>query len=159
MSTLGLVILIAIGLCLQIILPVSGISVIPNVVLVLIIFCSTKMKLSPVLFVAIAAGIVSDRLFMGSIGLRPALYGLAVLAVAYARKMGLDFDNILNALLSVFIATVVFDLVMLVNRAIPKAYEWQLWGGIVLREGAINLVVLLAVIYIRSRLAGRQDYA
>jgi rod shape-determining protein MreD len=133
-------------------------DVLPNVMLVLIIYAGLICRVSDAVLMALVGGILLDLSSGVDFGLRMGFYILLGLLIAVLKQAGTDFENTAMVLAVTLAGTVLYDVAALSGLILHSAPIP--WGIVMTRIGveiAVNAVLALLLRWPLSRLLGNND--
>lgn len=119
-------------------------GVVPNLMLVVILYAGLTATATETLVMALAGGLLLDLASGTDFGLRLGFYLVAALAVLVMRQLGVNLDHLGLIAPAVAVGTVLFNLGVLTGPVISRADIG--WGVVAARigiEAALNLLLAL----------------
>ncbi len=133
-------------------------DVLPNVLLVLIIYAGLICRVSDAVLMALVGGILLDLSSGVDFGLRMGFYILLGLLIAVLKQAGTDFENTAMVLAATLAGTVLYDVAALSGLILHAAPIP--WGIVTTRIGVeivVNCALALILRWPLSRLLGKND--
>lgn len=118
-------------------------GVIPNLLLVVVIFLAATRPASGALAAALMGGLLLDLASGSDFGLRMGFYSLVALGVVVVKRLGGDYDDWALLVTTVIASALVFNLAVLANLAQAHIeISWRLAGVRFGIEAVFDLMVL-----------------
>lgn len=137
--------------------PLMG--VIPNVLLVLVIYAGLIGRTSDAVIMALVGGLLLDMASGPDFGLRMGFYVLSALLIAVLKQAGTDFENTPMVLAATLAGTVMYD-VMAISSLLLKAtvIPWPTVMRLTLVEVAVNSLLVVALRWPLGWLLGQAEF-
>jgi rod shape-determining protein MreD len=135
-------------------------GVIPNVLIVLVIYAGLICNASETALMALLGGLLLDLASGPDFGMRIGFYVLLALLIAVLKQAGTDFENTGMVLAATLAATILFDLAILSSLLITTTpVAWPAVGRVVLAEVLVNSMLAIILRWPLGWLLGKSDFS
>ena len=135
-------------------------GILPNLLLVVIIYAGLICAVSDAVIMALLGGLLLDLASGPDFGLRMGFYVLLALLIAVLKQAGTDFENTGMVMAATLAATVLFDLTVLAGLLVKSgSIPWVTTGRIVTSEILINCLLALLLRWPLGWLLGKADFS
>lgn len=131
-------------------------GVVPNLMLVVVIYAGLSLSTPRVLGLAISGGFLLDYFSGSDFGLRTAFYTVIGLTVLVLVRAGADLDKASMVLASVTAGTIIYNFLIIAGLVLSRQQiDWSLVGKSIMIEIVLNDLIALMVRPLAMRLAPR----
>lgn len=146
MNTLKLILITLVAAWLQLYFlgNMRPLGVLPNLLLVVIIYAGLLRDATETLAIALGAGLILDLASGSDFGLRMAFYAVLALIVMVLRQMGADFENLGLVLATTAAGAILYNLAVLAGLAVQHgSVPLALALGSIGRELLLDLLLVV----------------
>jgi rod shape-determining protein MreD len=120
-------------------------GVVPNLLLLVVIYAGLVRNASETVAVAVAGGLAIDLISGTDFGFRMGFYSMLALVVIVSRRSGADYDNIGIVLAAALAGTVLYNLgiVLSMSKSL-SGLPWVELAKVILVEAGINIGLAVA---------------